>query len=203
LLERERINFIQVSTGFCEPTSNNADVYACDDINKLAARKISDLKPDVVIFNSFWLAASQPPYFIGKSDYFAALLAKLIDIQNSGVKKIVVVGEIPTWDPSLPDVLARAFVRNNLAIPQRTLTGINQDSLRMDDKMRALEYPPGVTYLSLKDLLCNANGCLTEVGPNLERDMTVWDYGHLTPAASSFVVHSLIAPALIDNGPRN
>jgi hypothetical protein len=37
---------------------------------------------------------------------------------------------------------------------------------------------------------------LTAVGPNLEEDLTVWDYGHLTPAASSFVTRSMIAPAL-------
>ena len=192
-----------MSTGFCEPTNNNDGVYACDDINKLAARKISVLKPDVVIFDSFWLTASQPPYFIGGGDYFTTLLAKIKDIQNSGVKKIIVVGEIPTWNPSLPEALARAFVRNNLPIPQRTFQGINQDSLRMDVKMRTLEFPPGVTYLSPKDLLCDADGCLTAVGPDLGSDMTVWDYGHLTLAASSFVVRSLLVPALADFLPRN
>jgi hypothetical protein len=66
----------------------------------------------------------------------------------------------------------------------------------MDTKMKAIEFPAGVIYLSLRDLLCNESGCLTSVGPNIGTDLTVWDYGHLTPAASSFVVQSLVAPAL-------
>jgi peptidoglycan/LPS O-acetylase OafA/YrhL len=196
LLERERINFLQVSTGFCEPTSNNESVYACDDINKLAANKIAELKPDVVVIDSYWGMAAQPPYFLGSGDYFSALLAKLEDIRKSGVTRIFVVGQIPIWIPSLPETLAQNFVRNNLTIPQRTFKGIDHGSLQMDTKMRGIEFPTGVVYLSLKDLLCDETGCLTAVGPNLEEDLTVWDYGHLTPAASSFVTRSMIAPAL-------
>jgi len=66
----------------------------------------------------------------------------------------------------------------------------------MDTTMRAIEYPSAVTYLSLRDLLCNAAGCLTSVGPDLEHDLVVWDYGHLTAAASNFVAHALIEPAI-------
>jgi hypothetical protein len=142
------------------------------------------------------MLASGSPYFIGKDDYFTALVAKLKNIQATGVQTIIVIGQIPTWQPSLPNSLAQNFVRKNAPIPQRTFEGVDPGSLQMDAKMRAIEFPAGVIYLSLKDLLCNEAGCLASVGPDLGTDLTVWDYGHLTPAASSFVVQSLVAPAL-------
>ena len=196
LLEHSNINFFQVSTGFCEPTSNNEAIFSCDEINQLAARKISELKPDVVIIDAQWMWASKPPYFIGNDDYFTALVTKLKNIRESGIQTIIVIGQIPTWQPSLPDSLARDFVRHNAPIPQRTFEGVDLDSLQMDAKMKSIEWPAGVTYLSLRGLLCNESGCLVSVGPDLGTDLTVWDYGHLTPAASSFVVQSLVAPAL-------
>ena len=198
LLDEKKINLFQVSTGYCEPTSNNHSIYACDGINELAASKINELKPDVVIIDSHWLWASQAPYFIGDGNFFTALLAKLKDIQKSGVKTIIVVGQIPTWEPSLPDCLAENFVRDDLPIPQRTFKCVDPASLAMDAKMKALDWPAGVIYLSLRDFLCDGSGCLTAVGPNLESDLTVLDYGHLTTGASSFVARKLIAPALAE-----
>jgi hypothetical protein len=56
-----------------------------------------------------------------------------------------------------------------------------------------MKLPDGVTYLSVKDVLCNEAGCLTAVGPNLESDLTVWDYGHLMPHAAKFVCDALFA----------
>jgi peptidoglycan/LPS O-acetylase OafA/YrhL len=202
LVERFGINFLQVSTGFCEPTSNDGSDLTCTDINNLVASKVSEVKPDVVIMDAFWIAASQPPYFLGGGDYFAHLRDKLNDLERRGAKRIIVVGEIPTWYPSLPEDLAQTFVRNNQAIPRRTFLGVDPQSLRMDTQMKALNYPSGAIYLSLNDTLCDDAGCLTAVGPDLEKNITVWDYGHLTQAASEFVARTLIAPAMSDILPQ-
>lgn len=196
LLERAKINLFQVNTGGCEPTSNIETLPACNDINRLAATKIAELKPDVVIIDAFWLIAERPVLLAGPDSLFKVLLKKLTDIQKSGVRHIIVVGQIPTWIPSLPQSLIQNFVRNNLPIPQRTFEGLDQDSLQMDREMRELSFPAGTIYLSLKDLLCDESGCMTAIGPDLAKDLTVWDNGHLTSAASAFVVHSLVEPAL-------
>jgi hypothetical protein len=50
----------------------------------------------------------------------------------------------------------------------------------------------------MRDVLCDAAGCLTAVGPDLERDIVVWDYSHLTPAAARYVAQVLIEPRLAD-----
>jgi hypothetical protein len=64
--------------------------------------------------------------------------------------------------------------------------------------MKSFHYPTGVTYFSMRDVLCDAAGCLTAVGPDLERDIVVWDYSHLTPAAARYVAQVLIEPRLAD-----
>jgi hypothetical protein len=62
--------------------------------------------------------------------------------------------------------------------------------------LRAQHYPANVSYLSLKDLLCDRSGCLTMVGPNLKSDLIVYDYGHLTKSGADFVTRNLLAKAI-------
>jgi hypothetical protein len=102
------------------------------------------------------------------------------------------------WFPSLPENLARNFVQGDRPIPQRTSVGLDPASLAVDTLMKSFHYPAGVTYLSMRDVLCDAAECLTAVGPDLEHDIVVWDYSHLTPAAARYVAHVLIEPRLAD-----
>ena len=53
--------------------------------------------------------------------------------------------------------------------------------------MRRLNWPSSFSYFSTRDVLCNDDGCLTHVGKNLRTDVTTWDYGHMTLAASTYV----------------
>jgi peptidoglycan/LPS O-acetylase OafA/YrhL len=198
LLDRFHVNLVQVSTGWCKPTDNNFEnPPTCRDINDMVSNRVSELKPDLLIIDSNWVQASLPPYFVG-SDYFSHLVEKLADLERRGAKRIIVVGQIPMWPPSMPESLALTFVQKNEPIPQRTFLGVEADSLQMDARMKAIEYPPGVTYLSLKDALCDDGGCLTAIGPDVERDLVAWDFGHLTKTGSEFVTRALIEPALSD-----
>jgi hypothetical protein len=87
-------------------------------------------------------------------------------------------------------VLNRYFLREGKAIPKRTYTGVIQSSLVMDATLRQLSYSPEVSYFSLKDILCQQQGCLTQVGGQLPNDLIVYDYGHLTRAGSEYVINN-------------
>jgi peptidoglycan/LPS O-acetylase OafA/YrhL len=191
LMQNAGLNFLQVSTGSCEPTNNNPDDKTCSGINEMVSDKIAELRPDLVIFDAFWLTASRPPWFLGGGNFLDHLIAKIRDIEQRGARKIVVVGQIPVWPPSLPDVLVRNLVRNDEAIPTRTFVGVDPESLEMDSKMKMLAYPPTATYFSVKDILCDAAGCLTKLGPDLRTSLIVWDGAHLTPAGSEFLARKL------------
>jgi hypothetical protein len=190
LLEARKLNVLQVSTGWCEPTDTNKDDLKCEAIRKMVVDKIAAIRPDVLVIDSNWITASVAPYYVG-GDYMGHLAAYLADLKDRGAKKIFIVGQIPTWRNSLPAVLLRHYVMRGLPIPKRTFEGIQPDSLKMDSQMRSARFPEGVTYLSVKDALCDASGCLTAVGPDLESDLVVWDYGHLTPRGAEFVSRSL------------
>lgn len=191
LLEKENINILQVSTGWCEAVTNDDSDRRCLDINNMVMEKIELLKPDTIIINSHWVGASKPPYFRGNGDYILFLLNYLKKLQIKGVKEIFIVGQIPTWDYSLPDLLIRKYVRRGLPIPSRTFDGVSSESLKMDDLMKSISYPKGIVYLSVRDVLCDELGCLTSIGPDLEKDLVVWDYGHLTQSASEFLSRRL------------
>lgn len=192
LMAARNLNMLQVSTGWCEPTMTDKTDLTCPAINKMVVEKIGAIHPDVVVLTSNWLVASVPTYYVG-ADYWADLTSYLATLRHAGAKKVFVVGMVPTWRGSLPSVLTRRFVMRDRPIPTRTFEGVEPESLAIDAHMRSLKLPDGVTYLSVKDVLCNESGCLTMVGPNLESDLTVWDYGHMMPNAAKVVCDTLFA----------
>ena len=120
--------------------------------------------------------------------YGSYLVRRSSEILAEGAVHVVVVGQIPTWTNSLPWVLNWHFLRQGQPLPARTHTDVVPDSLKLDNSMRALPWEPRVNYFSLKDVLCNAQGCMTKVGDNLPDDLMVFDYGHLTRNGALFIM---------------
>jgi hypothetical protein len=187
LMEARNVNLIQVSTAWCEPTSNDKTDVACQAINRMVYDQIGVTRPDLLIINSNWLGASAAPYYVGDVNYMDHLSSYLARVIEKGAKKVVVVGQVPTWKASLPALLIRRYVMAGRPIPARTYEGVQAESLEMDSRMKAVKFPEGVTYLSVRDALCDQAGCLTAVGPNPESDLVVWDYGHFTRRGAEFV----------------
>ena len=189
LLENLQVNFLQVSTGWCEPTSNNLQNKVCVDINNKVIDIIKITPIDLLIVDSNWISASKPPYWLGPDDYNSFLIEKLNQYLAFGVRNILIVGQIPTWDvkDGLPGKISRDFIKKDAPIPERTFDGVSKDSLDIDEIMSNLDYPKNVSYVSLKNILCNSEGCLISVGANIKTDLIVWDYGHLTPSGSKFL----------------
>jgi hypothetical protein len=199
-LKERRINLAQMSFGWCEPTSNVEGNRFCRDIIALALEKIAALKPDVLVWDSHWVVASAPgQYYQGaRVDFFPHLMKRIEEVHQAGAKQVVLVGQIPVWYPDLPNLLIQEFAAKDRPVPERTFVGVSPDSLQIEPEMASLQLPPWMSYLSLKSLLCNEEGCLTRTGPNLETDLTVWDYGHLTPNSSRYVADRLVGPKLLE-----
>jgi peptidoglycan/LPS O-acetylase OafA/YrhL len=198
LADEYRLNFLQMSSGWCPPFGNDETDLQCVGMNKFIAEQIEIAHPDMLILDAHWLNESGPAYFKGGGDFISHLQTRIATLKRLAVKKIIVVGQIPTWTADLPDILARRYVIRAKSIPERTLVDIEPESLRMDSRMRAMSYPSDTTYLSLKDALCNETGCLTSIGPNLDTDILVWDYGHLSRNGAIFVTERVIKRPLLD-----
>jgi len=191
LLEEAHINLLQASTGYCEPTDNNPDNRLCEEINQMVLMRLSKVPVDLLIIDAHWVGAATSPYFLGSGSYAEHLNALLKKYLSLSVKKVLIVGQIPTWKGGLPKQISNNFLKKDLDVPKRTFQGIDPASLEMDRLMASTMYPPDVAYFSMKDVLCDASGCLTSVGENLGTDLIVWDYGHLTKKGSAFVSQAL------------
>ena len=53
-------------------------------------------------------------------------------------------------------------------------------------------------YVSIIEGLCNADGCLTRVGPDLFEDIESFNDGHLTSSASKYVAERIVAPVVLE-----
>jgi peptidoglycan/LPS O-acetylase OafA/YrhL len=187
------VNFMQTS-GFYGPSlycfgPDGRESEACEtDYHREVMKTIEATKPDVLVMDLYWAQTVQR--FPDMDHYRAHVLDRVAKLAHSiGAKKVIVVGQIPTWGADLPLELIRNFVEKRQKIPERTLVGVTKESLEIDAAMRSWALPPTYHYFSLKDVLCNADGCLTRVGNNLATDLVVWDYGHLTQAGSDYVVN--------------
>jgi peptidoglycan/LPS O-acetylase OafA/YrhL len=189
------VNFLQTS-GFYGPSlycfdSDGHESEACEnEYHREVMRTIEATKPDVLILDMYWAQSGTVQRFSDMDRYRAHVLDRITKLAHSiGVKKVIVVGEIPTWEPDLPHSLIRNFIESRQKIPERTWIGVAKQSLDMDGLMRTWALPPGYHYFSVRDVLCDVEGCLTRVGSNPATDLLVWDYGHLTQAGSDYVAN--------------
>jgi hypothetical protein len=62
-------------------------------------------------------------------------------------------------------------------------------------KLRASLEPLGAEFISVWDIMCDAQGCLTRIGDQA-RDITASDQVHLTEKGSVFLIQSVIEQLL-------
>lgn len=196
LADQHGFNLLQISSGWCAPFGNRADDAACVAFNRFAVDQIKKARPDVLVLDAHWFHESEPLFYTG-NHFIEHIAARFAELGQLGAKKIIVVGQIPTWTSDLPDLLARVYALNRLPIPERTVSGLDAHSIDMDIGMKRMNLPPGTTYVSLADSLCDAKGCLTMTGRNIADDLIVWDYGHLTMAGSKWVAERILKAPLL------
>jgi hypothetical protein len=104
------------------------------------------------------------------------------------VKKIVVVGPVPQWRESLVKQLYLNYRRTGQEeIPREMSLGLNPRVFEVERQVAEIAAFMQVDYLSVTEILCGTEGCLTRYGMSPETLIT-WDYGHLTNGASEYLV---------------
>lgn len=177
--------FAQVATSGCRPSlkpqlhrtgiDNN-----CEHSNRYALQAIAELRPVRV------LLAQEAEH---EQTDWQELAGHL---QSLGVREVVLVGPVPQWRPSLPQVIVseywgdtRKYVGHGLDVRITKTDAVLKERFKNSSKLN---------YISLFDALCTQQACLARV-PGSQILMVV-DYGHLTPEASVFVVSEVIVPRL-------
>jgi peptidoglycan/LPS O-acetylase OafA/YrhL len=156
----------------------------CNRSNAFALQSIERTKPDLVVMAE-------------RRHYEATDWTELArSVKAHGAKAVLLLGPVPQWQQPLHAIIARHFWPNPPARLGMWLTTAPFET----DRLLKQRYggSSDLRYLSMIDGLCNAEGCLTRVGPDLFEDIEAFDYGHLTRSSSRYVAERIVTPVLLE-----
>jgi SGNH domain (fused to AT3 domains) len=111
-----------------------------------------------------------------------------------GVTQVILMGPVPRWRPSLPEVVATHYWDSPTS---KVAEGLEQQLAEIDrtlkDRTGGIR---GFTYVSVIDRLCDADGCVGVLPGSADRDLLTFDAGHLTPKGSLFAAAEVLRPVL-------
>lgn len=175
---------LQVASSGCIPSINklaSSTSDYCEQSNWFAVKNIKSARPDVVV--------------VGQQDWhdIDKMLAISKTLKNLGVNKIIFTGPTPHWNRELPKIIARSLWSYT---PTRTFLEINKSFLTIDELLKKQAKKSNINYVSIIDVMCNQNGCLTYLGNDKKTGITTWDTNHLSPIASEYLAIHSLAPAI-------
>ncbi|MEN8258711.1 MAG: acyltransferase family protein [Thermodesulfobacteriota bacterium] len=182
-------DLIQLTASGCTPIIgyNPAERPHCIDINNYVLRKIEQLKPEFLVLHANWFN----PLNKIESGLKEGLLHTILYIRSVSPKtKIIIIGGVPQWKPTLPSLL----LKSNIELREIAYVhSQNQKKIRNADKMLALVANENeLTFISLLDIYCKDEECLSSVKSGNTYEPFAWDYGHLTKSSSSLVAENIL-----------
>jgi peptidoglycan/LPS O-acetylase OafA/YrhL len=175
----------QVATSLCRPSFVPIDTEVpggrCIKANEFAIAKIRELRPEVLI-----LAQAGGH----EATDWEALAA---EARRLGVRRVVVIGPVPMWIPSLPEVVTSRYWGGNA---DRVSYGLVPERLVEDERLRQKYASASFDYVSVIGQLCNPEGCEATIPGRSPIELLAFDSAHLTPAASEYLASRLLRPIL-------
>lgn len=180
----------QWTAGSCPPVDRAlvGEGSHCARRRAEALAQLAAQAPDRAILSAAWTR-----YVRGGEpiDHLASTLTRTLHgLRQHGIRQVVLVGPGPSWPTSLPADLMRHMVRHRDGALPRHWGGIDTTPRAIDQALRTAAHTAGADYLSLLDLLCTADGCLTHTpapAPGLPPELLFRDQDHLTRAGSLLV----------------
>lgn len=177
---------MQYTASGCPPITS---VYVtqrphCERFNDFVVREITRLQPQTLLIHANWL-------FYDQYDPVTALGRTLAVVKRATPHtKIVVIGGVPQWHPSLPNSL----LRNHMGlIPDQYLA--NPDLTRLqtrDAQLQHVAQEQNVGFVSASAFICGDKGCLVTATQEKTVEPIVFDYGHLTQSGSYWLAGNVL-----------
>ena len=182
---KSQYNIIQRTSASCPPIDVDTLDADCFDKNNYSLAMIKKLKPEIVIVAGAW---NQVP------DHWLDVFRSIEKVRSYGVGQIYLVGPVPIWYNNLPQQLLLATTSSiSHEVPYRLERGLIDDFVHIDFEMKKYSSDKTLKYVSVVDMLCNPDGCLTRLGDRADDLMTL-DYGHFSRKASEYVVSKFPIP---------
>jgi hypothetical protein len=100
---------------------------------------------------------------------------------------VVVLGQLPEYQVALPRLLASSIEQHDPDLPRRLISG---GSLALDSVMRKYAKDNGLDYISLRDIVCPGDKCITYANSGVPLQ---FDDSHLTDPGSVLVARAIVA----------
>jgi peptidoglycan/LPS O-acetylase OafA/YrhL len=176
--------YAQFSRDSCMPLlTGKAD--DCARGNAAVVEEILKIKPKRVILFGLWPGTTWQP-----DPTFNESLRFTLHRLRQGIDDVILIGPSPTWSPGLPDAVLTYWLKHRV-LPDRLKLLVPTENYRATDKvMGDIARAEQVRYISIFDLLCNEDGCLTHT-PASRSELLFWDYGHMTVEGATYVAKEL------------
>jgi peptidoglycan/LPS O-acetylase OafA/YrhL len=160
----------------------------CKGANDYVVRRLVELKPEVVVLYTTWR--------YNDDDVRVGLDRTIPMLKAAGINKIIVLGPPASWlGDGLPANLLDYYFRTHTLLPQRTWFRSNDAWTRpFDEFLEAQAKRVGADFMSVRQMMCNDDGCLTRLGSD-GPSMISYDTGHLTYPASIMVAEHILKTA--------
>lgn len=164
----------------------------CRAINDFVIRKITEMRPKIAVLAASWWA--YPTLDLTRLRYSVEKL------RVAGVERIILVGPVPIWNPSLPEILLN-HSKKTRDLPYYLSDGLTKMT-ELDRNLGEITRQNESSYFSVLDVFCNAYGCLTRTSADIS-DLTAWDSAHLTSVGSRFLISKMPLLAAIKEVSRH
>lgn len=169
----------QFTASNCPPVPNItvADRVHCQEINSHVFKIIESTHPQTVVLAANWRAYFERHDSVALSK----TLEKLIELPHR--PKILILGGLPQWEPSLIDVMATRQLpfKDGTYAPVLSLSSIRST----DSQLQSLvAHSPSIQLLSPSAIACTQDTCLAAVLDDHKLELMAWDSAHLTANGS-------------------
>ncbi|MBY0468314.1 MAG: acyltransferase [Burkholderiaceae bacterium] len=185
--ESSGFRLAQFTAAACPPLMSAPPHSAgpCDRTNRAVLERIAAERPATVVLAGHW---SKYGTDAGSLRSVAVTLRQTAaHLKAMGVEKVVVFGNLPTWQIPQPRMLLGLWNRLH-AIPEYANDHLDPASIAANQAIQRAMADTGVVFISPIEALCNASGCLTSTQHDGVLHPTAFDASHLTPEGSRVLV---------------
>ncbi|HVY06735.1 MAG TPA: acyltransferase family protein [Burkholderiales bacterium] len=155
----------------------------CADVELYILEKIRRHHPSLVVISANWRKHAKYLANIGPTIERIHLL--------SANSRILLVGNVPHWEPSLPEILARS--RTTLELGLRFRNSLLQELRLVDTTLREAASAHGARFVAPIEFFCELDDCLVVASDHGALEPIAYDYGHLTKGGSDLLVKGVMS----------
>jgi hypothetical protein len=183
---RRSFRIAQFTNSACPPLIDLQSEHRarCKEFNDAVIARLATLRPDMVLLEAHWAL------YAGANGYPsiepAALRETVQKLQEIGVRRVIVMGGLPTWKIYQPRAAFKIWTRLHF-LPERSSQYLDREPFAADRALRQALSGTAAVFISPLATLCRDGACLLSADSN-ELSPVAWDYDHLTIAGSDLLI---------------